>query len=167
MDNVDVEEHQHLSMLLQNTNNLLKHVGISAKKISSVAELSRVASSMFVAVYESLFHVRLDGIIRSPQTKDEYAENAQRVIDGLSQQIHLNLQHITGKGIVGGDIRALSNLVHIFVRLVSVTTSGQSTPQFGHGEGHRALDENSQNGSNSISVSLNLKLTRSLSYTPN
>jgi len=149
----DNDDDGHLALLLANTNNLLKHVGISAKKISSVAELCRVASSMFVAVYESLFHVRLEGIIRSPQTKDEYAENAQIVIDGLSQQINLNLQHITGKGIVGGDIRALSNLVHIFVRLVSITTSGQSTPQFGY-DGQRALDEdNSENVSDSISVS--------------
>lgn len=46
-----------------------------------MGELVKVASSMFVAVFESLFHVRLEGIIRNPQSRDEYAHNAQRVID--------------------------------------------------------------------------------------
>ena len=78
-------------------------------------ELTRVASSMFVAVFEALFHVRLEGIIRSPHTKEDYEFNVQRVIDGLGEQINMNLQHIPGHAIVQGDFRALSNLVHIFV----------------------------------------------------
>ena len=69
------------STVLSNTNNLLSIVGISTKKVTSMGELTRVASSMFVAVFESLFHVRLEGIIRSPQNGEEYAHNAQRVID--------------------------------------------------------------------------------------
>eukprot|EP00596_Hydrurales_sp_CCMP1899_P007199 CAMPEP_0119038906 /NCGR_PEP_ID=MMETSP1177-20130426/8086_1 /TAXON_ID=2985 /ORGANISM="Ochromonas sp, Strain CCMP1899" /LENGTH=374 /DNA_ID=CAMNT_0007002075 /DNA_START=380 /DNA_END=1501 /DNA_ORIENTATION=- len=87
-----------------------------------MGELTRVASSMFVAVFESLFHVRLEGIIRNPQNKDEYAHNAQRVIDSLSERIQMDLQHITGDLIVRGDRNALSNLVHIFVRIVSMTS---------------------------------------------
>ena len=71
------------SAVLSNTNSLLSVVGISTKKVTSMGELTRVASSMFVAVFESLFHVRLEGIIRNPQNKDEYAHNAQRVIDRL------------------------------------------------------------------------------------
>lgn len=51
----DEDRYEHL---LANTNNLLSAVGISAKKISSIRELCRVASSMFVAIFESLFHVR-------------------------------------------------------------------------------------------------------------
>ncbi len=78
-------------------------------------ELTRVASSMFVAIFEALFHVRLEGIIRSPHTTEDYEINVQRVIDGLGQHISMNLQHIPGKAIVQGDFRALSNLVHIFV----------------------------------------------------
>lgn len=80
-----------------------------------MTELTRVASSMFVAVFEALFHVRLEGIIRSPHTKEDYEINVQRVIDGLGEQINMNLQHIPGQAIVQGDFRALSNLVHIFV----------------------------------------------------
>lgn len=108
--------------VLANTNSLLSIVGISAKKVTSISELTRVASSMFVAVFESLFHVRLERIIRNPQTKDEYAHNAQRVIDSLSERIQMDLQHITGDLIVRGDIGALSNLVHIFIRIVSMTS---------------------------------------------
>ena len=111
-----------IQKLLVDTNNLLHAVGISAKRIASINELSRVASSMFVAVFESLFHVRLEGIIRSPQTKEQYIENAQRVIDGLSQQIQTDLKHITGKSIVQGDIKSLSHLISIFVQIVTITS---------------------------------------------
>lgn len=109
------------SVLLSNTNKLLTAVGISAKKISSTEELSRVASSMIVAVFESLFHQKIDGIVRNPKSIIHYERNAQLVIDSLSDQIQLDLQHITGKSIVSGDLRVLSNLVHILVRIVSLT----------------------------------------------
>lgn len=144
------------STVLANTNNLLSVVGISTKKVTSMGELTRVASSMFVAIFEALFHVRLEGIIRNPQNRDEYAHNAQRVIDrwlrrsifgidsnaffnyrdflsfclsisfhldkwSLSGRIQMDLQHITGELIVRGDMSGLSNLVHIFVRIVSMT----------------------------------------------
>ena len=107
--------------LLDETNELLARVGISAKKIQSIGELSRVSSSMFVAVYESLFHSRLDGIIRNPQTRDEYTLNVQRVIDELSEQIQIDLKHISGQDIADGDIRSISNLLHIFARIFNVT----------------------------------------------
>ncbi len=107
--------------LLSNTNKLLLAVGITAKTINSIEELTRVASSMFVAIFESLFHTRIDGIIRNPTSKTDYEENAQLVVDNLSDQIQMDLKHITGESIVKGDLRALSNLVHILVRIVSIT----------------------------------------------
>ena len=111
--------------ILEETNSLLLAVGISAKQISSIEELSRVASSMFVAIYESLFHIRLDDIIRNPQSKDEYVHNAQLVIDGLSEQIQMDLQHITGDSIANGDIRAISHLVNLLTRIVAITRETQ------------------------------------------
>ena len=75
------------STILSNTNNLLSIIGISTKKVTSMGELVKVASSMFVAVFESLFHVRLEGIIRNPQSRDEYAHNAQRVIDRFQMSV--------------------------------------------------------------------------------
>jgi hypothetical protein len=109
------------SILLANTNKLLTAVGISAKRIETTEELARVASSLFVAVYESLFHQRITGVVRNPQTRNDYERNAQLVIDSLSDQIQLDLKHITGRSIVSGDLRVLSNLVHILVRIVSLT----------------------------------------------
>ena len=114
-------EEEVISQLLWHTNNLLSAVGINAKKISSANELTRVASSMFVAVFEALFHVRLEDIVRNPQTKEDYENNAQRVIDEMSDQIEMDLQHISGRSVVQGDIQALSNLVQIFVRIVAIT----------------------------------------------
>jgi hypothetical protein len=96
-------------------NDLLRAVGIATKKITSMKELTRVASSMFVAVFEAMFQVRLEGIIRSPHSKEDYEVNVQRVIDGLGQRIGLDLGYLPGKGIVNGDVRALSNLISIFV----------------------------------------------------
>jgi len=108
-------------VLLSNTNKLLSAVGISAKRIKSTEELSRVASSLFVAIFESLFHEKIVGVIRTPKSIDDYEKNAQLVIDSLSDQIQLDLKHINGRSIVTGDIRVLSNLVHILLRIVSLT----------------------------------------------
>ena len=106
-------------------------MGITTKKIASIQELTRVASSMFVAVFEALFHVRLTGIVRQPTTKEDYEFNVQRVIDGLGAQINMNLQHIPGRAIVQGDIRALSNLVHIFVHFCPKINDGAKAPATG------------------------------------
>jgi Domain of unknown function (DUF5745) len=75
---------------------------------------------MFVAVFESLFHVRLKGIIRNPYSTTDYVINASLVIEGLSHQIQMDLQHIGGESIVNGDIRSLSNLIHILYRCVDM-----------------------------------------------
>ena len=107
--------------MLDEVNSLLVAVGISSKRISSMDELTRVASSMFVAIFESLFQVRLEGIIRNPYSTMDYVINAQLVVDGLSHQIQMDLQHISGESIVNGDIRALSNLIHILYRCVNMT----------------------------------------------
>ena len=143
-----------IQKLLVDTNNLLFAVGISAKRIASINELSRVASSMFVAVFESLFHVRLEGIIRSPQTKEQYIENAQRVIDGLSQQIQTDLKHITGKSIVQGDIKSLSHLISIFVQIVTITS--QESRNISPSDGLNGIQKNDHDiishGSGSITT---------------
>lgn len=107
--------------LIENTNKLLSATGIVAKKIMSLAELARVASSIFVAIFESVYHTRIEGIIRSPVTKEDYEHNAQLVIDRLSEQINSELTHITGEQIVNGDTIALRNLVNIFMRILTVT----------------------------------------------
>ena len=108
-------------ILLSSTNKLLKLVRILSKPLMSIEELCRVSSSLFVAVFEALFNMRVEKVNRKPKTKNDYIQNAQLVVDHLSEQIQMNLKHITGKAIVEGDKRALSNLVHIFMRIVSIT----------------------------------------------
>lgn len=114
------------SRLLTNTNHLLQAAGLTKMKIVEIGELKRVASSMFVAVYESLFRERVDGIIREPKTKEDYVSNVQRVIDALGVHIQMDLEHIRGSSIVEGDPKTLSNLVHIFIRIIAITGSQES-----------------------------------------
>ena len=120
-ENFHESEESKNDNLLQDTNNLLQAVGISAKRIDSIDELSRVASSMFVAIFESFFRIRLENICRNPQNKEDYIKNAQYVIDGLSEQIQFDLLHISGASIVEGDLHSISNLVNIFSRILVIT----------------------------------------------
>ena len=124
-DSIDEFEGSHeeeISRLIASTNKLLADVGIERKKITSKEELVRVAPSMVVAVFEALYHTRIEDIERNPTTRKHYENNAQLVIDNLSDQINIPLTHISGKSIVEGDLRALSNLVYIFKRIVTLTT---------------------------------------------
>lgn len=107
--------------LLFNINKLLSAVGIASKSIKSIHELCMVASSLFVAIYEALFQERIYGIIRTPKVYNDYERNAQLVIDSLGDQIQVDLKHINGRSIVTGDLRVLSNLVSILLRIVSLT----------------------------------------------
>ena len=119
------ELEQFESQLIKKVNNLLRLVGISSDgEAVGVSEFRRVASSIFVALFEKIFSTRLEGIIRNPSTKSDYVVNAQSVIDGLSNQIQIDLQHISGLSIVNGDLRALTNLVHIFFRIIHITSGG-------------------------------------------
>ena len=77
LDNKTIVEVIDYDALLSDTNDVLTAVGISSKYIKSIEELARVASSMFVAIFESMFHKRLDGIVRFPKTLREYAHNSQ------------------------------------------------------------------------------------------
>ena len=111
-------------LLLHNTNQMLSLIGINrhGKKIMSIEELQRVASSMFVAIYESLFQERIDGIIRNPQAIEDYEENAQMIVDRVGDRIHMGLQHITGAAITEGDLMAILNLINIFTRIANITS---------------------------------------------
>lgn len=122
LDEFEGSHEEEISRLIASTNKLLADVGIERKKITSKEELIRVAPSMVVAVFEALYHARIEEIERNPTTRKHYERNAQLVIDNLSEQISIPLTHISGKSIVEGDLRALSNLVYIFKRIVTLTT---------------------------------------------
>jgi hypothetical protein len=109
------------SILIANTNKILTSLGIAFKQIISMDSFVHVAPSMFVAIVESLFKMKIDGIIRSPRSKSDYIHNAQLMIDCLSEQLKLDLSYITGEMIVEGNTEALSNLVSICLRLLTLT----------------------------------------------
>eukprot|EP00603_Paraphysomonas_imperforata_P003198 CAMPEP_0114445204 /NCGR_PEP_ID=MMETSP0103-20121206/18498_1 /TAXON_ID=37642 ORGANISM="Paraphysomonas imperforata, Strain PA2" /NCGR_SAMPLE_ID=MMETSP0103 /ASSEMBLY_ACC=CAM_ASM_000201 /LENGTH=458 /DNA_ID=CAMNT_0001616799 /DNA_START=134 /DNA_END=1507 /DNA_ORIENTATION=- len=146
--------------LLSSTNKLLSHVGITAKQIISINELTRVASSMFVAVFESineltrvassmfvavfeaLFRTRVEGVVRRPKGTRDYISNCQVILDSLSRQLQMDLRHITGESIFQGDRRALSNLVNILLRIATITgkSNGQEDmKQFGRSKGSESI----------------------------
>ena len=65
-------ENKLITVLLQDTNKLLSVVGIGGKQVLSYNELCRVSSSLFVAVFEALFNIRIDGINRNPRSQADY-----------------------------------------------------------------------------------------------
>lgn len=108
--------------LLHSSNKLLSLCGFVLKKeFSSVDEIYQVSSSLFVAVFENLFHMRIVDVVRQPKTTEDQVHNAQLAIDGLSMFIEMDLTHITGQAIVDGNENAISNLVHILLRIITIT----------------------------------------------
>lgn len=130
-ESLHAEDDDDESVLIANTNKVLTSLGIATKHILSMEELRRVAPSMFVGVVEALFKMKIDGIIRSPQSKQDYIHNAQLMIDYLSEQMQLDVSYITGDLIWEGNFEALSNLVSIFLRLLSLTGSNESLQSLG------------------------------------
>ncbi len=114
--------------LLHNINELLSRVNIHGrgkhlKSIRRIDELQKSASSMFVAIFEALFHVQLVDIVRHPRSLQDYVANAEAVVDALSLVFNMSLSHIKGKDIGTGDITAIRNLVDILVGISQVKSS--------------------------------------------
>ena len=82
--------------VVERANALLPRVGQEGFK--DVEELKRLACSMFVYLFESLFHT-LEGIERRPRFKAEYAFNADQVIQALSDIVGADLSYISGSEI--------------------------------------------------------------------
>ncbi len=119
----DVED-----LLLRHTNELLSRVDIQGlgkhfKSIHNVGVLKKSASSMFVAIFEALFHVQLVDIIRSPNSLEDYIANAEAVVDALSLVFNMSISHIKGKDIATGNITAIRNLVDILMGISLVKDS--------------------------------------------
>jgi hypothetical protein len=75
------------------------------------------------------------------------------VIDGLSQQIQMDLKHISGKSIVQGDIKSLSHLISIFVQIVTITSQESKHISGYQLNGNLQHDEHlSHDGSGSITT---------------
>ncbi len=126
--------------LLHNINELLSRVHIQGKgkhlkSIRRIDELQKSASSMFVAIFEALFHVQLVDIVRHPRSLQDYVANADAVVDAFSLVLNMSLSHIKGEDIVTGDITAIKNLVDVLIGISQVKSS-----QGGDEEGSQLLN---------------------------
>ena len=77
---------------LTKANMLLRVTGVNSKPMGTVDELRKCASSMFVAVIESMVNRRIAHIVRAPKRRSDYVRNAQSVIDILNVVLRSDLQ---------------------------------------------------------------------------
>ena len=90
--------------ILDGANYLLHAVGIHAAPIQNFSELAESASSLFVAVFEAMFHTRLQDIVRQPTQDAHFVHNAQVVINTLANSVlQKNLEYISGEDVHAGD----------------------------------------------------------------
>ena len=132
---------------MNQTNGLLKSIGIATKPLNSVSQVTKNASSMFVAVFEALFQVRLKAVHRKPSQPGHYEHNAQMVLNALSNSIlNMDLSYITGQSIVAGDQSSIANLVDIFVGISEVWLKrrfqNDAMKRFGNNVSPLASDDN-------------------------
>jgi hypothetical protein len=103
--------------LIDEINKFLSSCGRSFRRFISMEIFVSEASSVFVSVVELLYKERIPLLRSFPLEKDDHIFNTQRVIDYLSEKLHVDLNHITGKMIVEGDKLAISNLLGILKRV--------------------------------------------------
>ena len=85
---------------------------------------------MFVAVFEAIFSTRIEKINRKPLSIEDYAFNAQRVIDSLRSVLPSKVvlpPSITGEAIAQGDIPSLTFLVSLLTDLFRVVAPTRSS----------------------------------------
>ena len=85
-------------------------------------ELQKCASSMFVAVIESMLNRRIKNIVRVPKRRFDYVRNAQSVIDVLSVVLQSKLQ-VSAQQISEGHLPSICNLVSVFSRTIELIAS--------------------------------------------
>jgi hypothetical protein len=138
----------HETSLLSDANRLLVSLRPDAKVLESVSELQDIATSLFVAVFESLFVVRLRGVVRKPSNETELRHNAMLVLSGLKKMLPKGMvqipPEITAESIVNGNIPAISYLIRFFLELQRLFLAADSTPNarhpiHGHGGHSRTL----------------------------
>ena len=111
--------------VLTKTNFLIQTAEVRAEPITSLRELEQCAASMFVAIFESMFRVRLRGIVREPERLQDYAQNAQLVIDAISSAFHVDIRHINGNLICAGHRASISTLVDVFIEILTEKVSSR------------------------------------------
>ena len=113
---------QSYTQELSKANLLLRKTNVLSKPIKSVEELQKCASSMFVAVIESMLNRRIKNIVRVPKRRFDYVRNAQSVIDILSVVLQSKLQ-VSAQQISEGHLPSICNLVSVFSRTIELIAS--------------------------------------------
>ena len=108
------------SALVGAANRLLLAVRIRPSEVPPIAtlrELQLNASSLSVAVFEACFAQRVAGVRRAPARDEDYAFNAQRIVDGLRAVLPPRVvvpASVTGEAVQRGDLATLAFLVSLF-----------------------------------------------------
>ncbi|KDO30328.1 hypothetical protein SPRG_05039 [Saprolegnia parasitica CBS 223.65] len=112
--------------LLEETNALLRLTGFGDRTFKTVPELVASVSSMSVALYERLFELRLENVVREPKTLADYSENAQRVVDALAAaMLSDDLADVTGANVCAGDLAAIRDLVRVLTHVYQMLRRSQ------------------------------------------
>lgn len=109
--------------VLRDANALLAKIGFGARQFERFEDLVASVSSMSVALYEKLFQLRLDHVVRVPQRLADYEANAQLVVDALASALleHSASAHaVTGKALCAGDAHSIERVVRMFEQVFSI-----------------------------------------------
>ncbi|CAK9016301.1 Centrosomal protein of 95 kDa (Cep95) (Coiled-coil domain-containing protein 45) [Durusdinium trenchii] len=137
------EEREFHESIVRRTNELFVKLNITTRPIQAFEELQKSASSMFVAIFETLFNVRLKNVIRKPRVVTDYIANAQLVMTALSESLPIDLSFLSGEAIYHGDPMQIHHMLSIFESLWAQLGHAQSVSigTEGSGEESSFLDE--------------------------
>lgn len=106
---------------MEDANRLLASLRPDAKAVGTVSELQGIATSLFIAVFESLFVVRLKDVVREPITQQEFLQNAATFLHGLRKLLPNGVvqipPEITPEAVTAGSIPVIAYLVRFFLEL--------------------------------------------------
>ena len=125
------QENWPMYELLNAANSLILSCGLSPEPLRNAADLQSSASSLFVALFESLFDVRLPGILRSPNGLDDLEYNAGVVLEALRSTLPPKVAipaDITGHAVASGDLPSIAFLVRIFTDLARILPPPTASP---------------------------------------
>lgn len=101
--------------IVSQANTLLEQLN-SGSPISCVEDIN---AEVYVTLFEGLCGEKLNGIIRSPVTKEDEIHNVQTVIDTLAAEVlHTSLLHINGRDVVNFNRESVLNLLEILSGLL-------------------------------------------------
>eukprot|EP00514_Thraustochytrium_sp_LLF1b_P013584 CAMPEP_0184542980 /NCGR_PEP_ID=MMETSP0199_2-20130426/2584_1 /TAXON_ID=1112570 /ORGANISM="Thraustochytrium sp., Strain LLF1b" /LENGTH=602 /DNA_ID=CAMNT_0026936945 /DNA_START=109 /DNA_END=1917 /DNA_ORIENTATION=- len=116
---LEEQQQQFHDSIVRRTNELFVRLNITTRPIQAFEELQKSASSMFVAIFETLFNVRLKDVIRKPRVVTDYITNAELVMTALSKALPIDLSALSGERIYRGDPVQINEMLSIFESLWS------------------------------------------------